>query len=98
MINGWLLFLFLVVAGSLCVFFTVSFVKMFISIIRSYKIVKTTEVNGDLMRETFTLRRIAIVGVEGSGKTVMLAGLADLYSRPDDKGRSQGGDSTFSGG
>ena len=32
------------------------------------------------------MRKIAIVGVEGSGKTVMLAGLADLYSRPDDKG------------
>lgn len=32
------------------------------------------------------MRKVAIVGVEGSGKTVMLAGLADLYSRPDDKG------------
>ena len=32
------------------------------------------------------MKKVAIVGVEGSGKTVMLAGLADLYSRPDDKG------------
>ena len=32
------------------------------------------------------MRKVAIVGVEGSGKTVMLAGLGDLYSRPDDKG------------
>lgn len=32
------------------------------------------------------MRRIAIVGVEGSGKTVMLAGLGELYSRPDEDG------------
>ena len=32
------------------------------------------------------MKKVAIVGVEGSGKTVMLAGLGDLYSRPDDKG------------
>lgn len=29
------------------------------------------------------MKKIAIVGVEGSGKTVMLAGLGDLYSKPD---------------
>ena len=32
------------------------------------------------------MKKVAIVGVEGSGKTVMLVGLGDLYSRPDDKG------------
>ena len=32
------------------------------------------------------MKKIAIVGVEGSGKTVMLAGLGDLYSRPDKDG------------
>ena len=32
------------------------------------------------------MKKVAIVGVEGSGKTVMLAGLGELYSRPDDKG------------
>lgn len=32
------------------------------------------------------MKRIAIVGVEGSGKTVMLAGLGELYSRPDARG------------
>ena len=32
------------------------------------------------------MKKVAIVGVEGSGKTVMLAGLGDLYSRPDDEG------------
>ena len=32
------------------------------------------------------MKKVAIVGVEGSGKTVMLAGLGDLYSRPDDNG------------
>ncbi len=32
------------------------------------------------------MRKVAIVGVEGSGKTVMLAGLADLYSHPDARG------------
>ena len=32
------------------------------------------------------MRKVAIVGVEGSGKTVMLAGLGDLYSRPDANG------------
>ena len=31
-------------------------------------------------------RKVAIVGAEGSGKTVMLAGLGALYSRPDEKG------------
>ena len=30
--------------------------------------------------------KVAIVGVEGSGKTVMLAGLGELYSHPDEKG------------
>lgn len=30
--------------------------------------------------------KVAIVGVEGSGKTVMLAGLGALYSQPDQKG------------
>ena len=31
-------------------------------------------------------RKVAIVGVEGSGKTVMLAGLGALYSQPDENG------------
>ena len=32
------------------------------------------------------MKKVAIVGVEGSGKTVMLAGLGDLYTCPDDEG------------
>ena len=32
------------------------------------------------------MRKVAIVGVEGSGKTVLLAGLGDLYSHPDEHG------------
>ena len=32
------------------------------------------------------MRKVAIVGVEGSGKTVMLAGLGELYSHPDPDG------------
>ena len=32
------------------------------------------------------MKKVAIVGVEGSGKTVMLAGLGELYSRPDARG------------
>ncbi len=32
------------------------------------------------------MKKVAIVGVEGSGKTVMLAGLGELYSHPDDEG------------
>ena len=32
------------------------------------------------------MKKGAIVGVEGSGKTVMLAGLGELYSRPDADG------------
>ena len=32
------------------------------------------------------MKKVAIVGVEGSGKTVMLAGLGDLYARPDESG------------
>lgn len=32
------------------------------------------------------LRKVAIVGVDGSGKTVMLAGLGDLYAHPDANG------------
>lgn len=32
------------------------------------------------------MKKVAIVGVEGSGKTVMLAGLGELYSHPDDQG------------
>ena len=32
------------------------------------------------------MRKVAIVGVEGSGKTVMLAGLGDLYTYPDEDG------------
>ena len=32
------------------------------------------------------MRKVAIVGVEGSGKTVMLAGLGDLYMYPDEDG------------
>lgn len=32
------------------------------------------------------MKRVAIVGVEGSGKTVLLAGLGDLYSHPDAQG------------
>ena len=31
-------------------------------------------------------RKVAIVGVEGSGKTVMLSGLGALYSQPDERG------------
>ena len=29
------------------------------------------------------MKKVAIVGVEGSGKTVMLAGLGELYTQPD---------------
>ena len=32
------------------------------------------------------MKKVAIVGVEGSGKTVMLAGLGELYSKPDEQG------------
>lgn len=32
------------------------------------------------------MRKVAIVGVEGSGKTVMLAGLGELYARVDEDG------------
>jgi len=32
------------------------------------------------------MKKVSIVGVEGSGKTVMLAGLGELYSRPDEEG------------
>ena len=32
------------------------------------------------------MKKVAIIGVEGSGKTVMLAGLGDLYSHADDDG------------
>ncbi len=32
------------------------------------------------------MKKVAIVGVEGSGKTVMLAGLGDLYTYPDENG------------
>lgn len=32
------------------------------------------------------MKKVAIVGVEGSGKTVMLAGLGELYSKPDENG------------
>ena len=32
------------------------------------------------------MKKVAIVGVEGSGKTVMLAGLGDLYLHPDKNG------------
>ena len=32
------------------------------------------------------MKKVAIVGVEGSGKTVMLAGLGDLYTYPDADG------------
>lgn len=32
------------------------------------------------------MKKVAIVGVEGSGKTVMLAGLGELYSHPDAEG------------
>ena len=32
------------------------------------------------------MKKVAIVGVEGSGKTVMLAGLGELYTHPDAKG------------
>ena len=32
------------------------------------------------------MKKVAIVGVEGSGKTVMLAGLGDLYTYPDAEG------------
>ena len=32
------------------------------------------------------MKKVAIVGVEGSGKTVMLAGLGELYTHPDKRG------------
>ena len=32
------------------------------------------------------MKKVAIVGVEGSGKTVMLAGLGELYTQPDEGG------------
>ena len=32
------------------------------------------------------MKKVAIVGPEGSGKTVMLAGLGALYERPDEAG------------
>ena len=32
------------------------------------------------------MKKVAIVGVEGSGKTVMLAGLGNLYTYPDEEG------------
>ena len=32
------------------------------------------------------MKKVAIVGVESSGKTVMLAGLGDLYTYPDADG------------
>ena len=32
------------------------------------------------------MKKVSIVGVEGSGKTVMLAGLGELYARPDENG------------
>ena len=32
------------------------------------------------------MKKVAIVGVEGSGKTVMLAGLGELYTYPDEDG------------
>ena len=32
------------------------------------------------------MKKVAIVGVEGSGKTVMLAGLGELYARPNEGG------------
>ncbi len=32
------------------------------------------------------MKKVAIVGVEGSGKTVMLAGLGDLYTYPGEEG------------
>lgn len=32
------------------------------------------------------MKKVVIVGVEGSGKTVMLAGLGELYSRLDEQG------------
>ena len=38
-----------------------------------------------MLRKEF-MKKVAIVGVEGSGKTVMLAGLGDLYTYPDDEG------------
>ena len=71
---------------SLCAIFMACFVKVFTSFSESRKIVKTKEAYDDLIRKTSKLRRISIVGVEGSGKTVMLAGLGDIYSRPDNKG------------
>ena len=36
--------------------------------------------------EEVVMKKVAIVGVEGSGKTVMLAGLGDLYTYPDEEG------------
>ena len=43
--------------------------------------------NGDIIiADTAEDETVVIVGVEGSGKTVMLAGLGELYSNPDDEG------------
>ena len=36
--------------------------------------------------ESCQMKKVAIVGVEGSGKTVMLAGLGELYSHSDENG------------
>ena len=36
------------------------------------------------------MKKVAIVGVEGSGKTVMLAGLGDLYTYPGGPGAHLG--------
>ena len=38
------------------------------------------------MNEKEKMKKVAIVGVEGSGKTVMLACLGELYTRPDEHG------------
>ena len=69
-----------------CFFLMSRFVKWLTSISRSRKTLKTKEDYDNLMSKMSNLHRIAIVGVEGSGKTVMLVGLADLYSRPDENG------------
>ena len=44
---------------------------------------KTAE---EVRRTVKNMRKVAIVGVEGSGKTVMLACLGELYAKPDDAG------------
>ena len=41
---------------------------------------------GMASNKSHSMSKVAIVGVEGSGKTVMLAGLGELYSQPNENG------------